>query len=509
MHYINGENLNIDKINEIIYSNKKIGLSEEAEDKIKRSRDTVERLIEKGEVIYGLNTGFGKFSTKKISHDKIIQLQENLIISHAAGTGDFLDDEIAKTMILLRLNALAKGHSGIRLSTLEKFIDIFNKDIIPLIPEQGSVGASGDLVPLAHMVLPILGKGKVKYKGEIVDSKIALQKEEIEPIKLASKEGLALINGTQMMAAIESLGIIKAKRLVLVADLALALSLEGLKGITEPFDDDIHKLRPHPGQQKSAENIRKLINGSRLMEDIDKTRVQDSYTLRCGPQIHGATRDSLTHVIEIVEREMNSVTDNPLIFPEREQVLSGGNFHGQPLALTSDYLKMAVSELGNVSERRTAKLVDSSLNNGLEMFLTKHGGLNSGYMIAQYTSASIVSENKVLAGPSSIDSIPTSANQEDHVSMGSISARNLYKICDNVAQILAIELITAAQAVDLRTDNPQRDLGNGTLMIYEKVRENVDFLEEDRILYPEMLKMKEVIESNKFIDELNDHLEIS
>lgn len=503
MYYINGENLNLDNINDIIFSNQKIKLTEKAKERILKSRKTVEKLIEKGEVIYGLNTGFGKFSTKKISADKIIKLQENLIISHAAGTGDPLDNNIVKTMILLRVNALAKGYSGIKLNTLNTLIKLFNKNIIPVIFEQGSVGASGDLIPLAHMVLPILGKGKVKYKGEVVDSISALKNEGIKPIKLDSKEGLALINGTQMMSAIESLSIIKAKRLADTADLALALSLEGLTGIKEPFDERIHQLRPHPGQIKSAENIRKLIKESNLMKDRDDNRVQDSYTLRCGPQIHGATRDSISHAIEIVEREINSVTDNPLIFPDDENVLSGGNFHGQPLALSSDYLGMAVSELGNVSERRTAKLVDSSLNNGLEMFLTKHGGLNSGYMIAQYTSASIVSENKILANPSSTDSIPTSANQEDHVSMGSISARNLYKICDNVSKILAIELLTAAQAVDLRTDNPKRDLGLGTYKIYKLIRDKVEFLGEDRILYPEIQTIKELIESNILISEIN------
>jgi len=509
LHYINGENLNIKMINDIIFSDQKIDLTDKAKERINKSRNTVEKLIEKGEVIYGLNTGFGKFSTKKISADKIIKLQENLIISHAAGTGEPLDDNIVKTMILLRVNALAKGYSGIKLNTLNTLIELFNNNIIPLVFEQGSVGASGDLIPLAHMVLPILGKGKVKYKGEIIDSITALKNEGIKPIKLDSKEGLALINGTQMMSAIESLSIIKAKRLANVADMALALSLEGLKGIREPFDKRIHQLRPHPGQIKSAENIRILVENSNLMEDRDDNRVQDSYTLRCGPQIHGATRDSISHAIEIVEREINSVTDNPLIFPDSENVLSGGNFHGQPLALSSDYLGMAVSEIGNVSERRTAKLVDSSLNNGLEMFLTKHGGLNSGYMIAQYTSASIVSENKILANPSSTDSIPTSANQEDHVSMGSISARNLYKICDNVANILAIELLTAAQAVDLRTDNPEDDLGIGTYKIYKLIRNNVKFLGEDRILYPEIKTIKKLIESNLFSNEINNMIDVT
>jgi len=508
LHYINGENLDVKKVSEIIFSNRKIRLSKKAENKVIKARETVERLIDKGKVIYGLNTGFGKFSTKKISADKILKLQENLIISHAAGTGDYLDDEVVKTMILLRLNALAKGHSGIRLSTLKKFIKMFNNEMIPLVPEQGSVGASGDLVPLAHMVLPLLGKGKVKYKGEIIDSSEALKKVDIEPLKLASKEGLALINGTQMMASVEVLSIIKAQKLIKTADIALALSLEGLKGITGAFDEDIHKLRPHPGQMDSAANIRALTKGSQLMEEIDNNRVQDSYTLRCGPQVHGASRDSLSHVIEIIEREMNSVTDNPLIFPDRNEVISGGNFHGQPLALSSDYLGTAISELGNVSERRTAKLIDSSLNNGLEMFLTEHGGLHSGYMIAQYTSASIVSENKILANPSSTDSIPTSANQEDHVSMGSISARNLYKICSNVAQILAIELITAAQAVDLRTDQPAEVMGEGTYLIYKKIRENVDYLDEDRILYPELLKIKEVIETGELLAALDNKFTI-
>jgi histidine ammonia-lyase len=395
--------------------------------------------------------------------------------------------------MLLRINNLARGHSGIKYKTLKLLIDMLNNGVIPWVPEQGSVGASGDLVPLAHMVLVMMGKGRAYYDNELVNGDKALEYADLKPVQLDSKEGLALINGTQMMGALGALAVFDSINLAFHADLALALSLEGLNGILDAYDEDIHKLRPHSGQKRVAANIRQITKGSKLAVYNHKERVQDAYTLRCAPQVHGASRDAIEHVENTITREINSVTDNPLIFPEKKKVLSGGNFHGQPLALTLDYLGMAVSELGNISERRTARMVDGSLNNGLEMFLTPHGGLNSGYMISQYTSASLVAENKVLANPSSTDSIPTSANQEDHVSMGSIGARKARQIVKNVENILAIELITAAQAVDMRTNSPLQKLGKGTKNIYQTIRERVPELKEDRVLYTEVKKIQNMV----------------
>ena len=493
MIILTGEDLNLDDIIAVARHKEKVKIADSAKKKIKQAREHVDRLVKKGEVVYGITTGFGKFSDKKISPGEVLKLQENLIKSHAVGTGDALSLEVVRAMILLRINNLAKGHSGIRLKVINKLVELLNNNVVPWVPEQGSVGASGDLVPLAHIVLVIMGEGKAYYKGELLAGDEALEKADIKKIDLVSKEGLALINGTQMMAALGSIALYDSQKLMEHADYAVALSLEGLNGITSAFDGDIHKLRPHPGQIKSAEVVRNLTKGSNLAVYEHENRVQDSYTLRCAPQVHGASRDAVNHVKDIINREINSVTDNPLLFPEKDKVISGGNFHGQPLALGLDYLAMAVSEVGNISERRVARLVDGSLNNGLEMFLTPHGGLNSGYMIAQYTAASIVAENKVLANPASTDSIPTSANQEDHVSMGSISGRKLRDIVENVETVLAIELIVAAQAVDLRTDSPLKDLGKGSKIIYKTIRERIDKLKEDRILYPEVEEMKNII----------------
>lgn len=494
MIILTGEDLNLDDIIAVARHKEKVKIADSAKKKIKQAREHVDQLVKKGEVVYGITTGFGKFSDKKISPGEVLKLQENLIKSHAVGTGDALPLEVVRAMILLRINNLAKGHSGIRLKVINKLVKLLNNNIVPWVPEQGSVGASGDLVPLAHIVLVIMGEGKAYYKGELLAGDKALEKADIKKIELVSKEGLALINGTQMMAALGSIALYDSQKLMEHADYALALSLEGLNGITSAFDSDIHNLRPHPGQIKSAEVVRNLTKGSNLAVYEHENRVQDSYTLRCAPQVHGASRDAVNHVKDIINREINSVTDNPLLFPEKDKVISGGNFHGQPLALGLDYLSMAVSEVGNISERRVARLVDGSLNNGLEMFLTPQGGLNSGYMIAQYTAASIVAENKVLANPASTDSIPTSANQEDHVSMGSISGRKLRDIVTNVEKVLAIELIVAAQAVDLRTDSPLKDLGEGSKIIYKVIREKIDKLKEDRILYPEVEEVKNIIQ---------------
>ncbi len=496
---LTGKDLTMEQVIKVVRKNEKVQFAAEAEEKIKKSRKMVEKLVKADKVVYGITTGFGRFSDHKISPDKIMQLQENLIKSHAAGTGDFLPQEVVRAMMLLRINALARGYSGIRLKTLNLLLNMLNKDIIPMVPEQGSVGASGDLVPLAHMVLAMLGKSKVCVKGEIIDAKAALTAHGLQPIILQSKEGLALINGTQMMGALGVLAVYDSYNLAFHADLSLSLSLEAMRGILAAFDEDIHRLRPHPGQKKVAENVREIIKGSKLALYEREDRVQDAYSLRCAPQVHGASRDAITHVAGIIEREMNSVTDNPLLFPEKNKVVSGGNFHGQPLAMGLDYLGIAVSELGDIAERRVARLIDSSLSNGLPMFLTEKGGLNSGYMIAQYNAASLVAENRVLANPGSTDSIPTSAGKEDHVSMGSISARKVRQIVKNCEQILAIELITACQGIDLISDKPEEELGKYSRKIYRAIRERVPVLQDDRILYPELNAVREIIHNRELL----------
>ncbi len=498
---LTGSDLTIEQVIRVVRGGERVELSDSTVKNINRAREMVDKLVEEEEIVYGVTTGFGRFSNRRICIDKIIELQENLIKSHAAGCGNPLPREVVKAMMLLRSNALAGGYSGIRLETLQLLLAMINQGVIPWVPEHGSVGASGDLIPLSHMVLVMLGKGKAYVDGELITGEQALVEKGLKPVRLGSKEGLALINGTQMMGGYGVLAVHDSNNLVIHADLALALSLEAMQGILAAFDPDIHKLRPHPGQIQSAKNIRQLTAGSQLALREQEGHIQDAYSLRCGPQVHGASRDALTHVNQIISRELNSVTDNPLFFPEQNKVLSGGNFHGQPLALGLDYLAIAVSELGNISERRTARMLDANLNNGLDMFLTRKGGLNSGYMIAQYTAASLVAENKVLASPASIDSIPTSANKEDHVSMGSISARKAREIISHVEQILAIELITACQGIDLRSASSSAGtkLGAGSRVIYQKVRELVPRLDEDRILYPELKEVKELVHSGELV----------
>ncbi len=499
---INGDNLTIQEVKSCAREREEVELTAEAEEKIVKSRKQVEDLIENKSVVYGITTGFGHFSDTKISPQEVLQLQENLIRSHSAGVGKAIPEEVVRAMMLLRLNALVKGYSGIRLSTINLLKNMLNCGIHPLIPSQGSVGASGDLVPLAHMSLVLMGEGKANFKGEELAGKEALAKCNLKPIQLLGKEGLALINGTQMMSAYGSLALADAINLMLHADISLTLTLEALKGLLDPFNNLVHEVRPHPGQQQVAKNVRKLVANSSLVLTKREDRVQDPYTLRCAPQVHGASYDSIKHVQEVIIREINSASDNPLLFAEAEEVISGGNFHGQPLALSLDYLALALAELGNISERRIARLVDGNLNFGLPMFLTEHGGLNSGHMIAQYTAASLVSENKLLANSASVDSITTSANQEDHVSMGSISARKVYQLVKNLTNILAIEFLTAAQAVDLRTANPQSDLGRGTAIVYKVIRDNIDYLGQDRVLAPDIAALAALIEQGTVVNSL-------
>ncbi|HAP36223.1 MAG TPA: histidine ammonia-lyase [Bacteroidetes bacterium] len=439
-------------------------------------------------MIYGVTTGFGEFANVRIPHDKIEQLQTNLIISHAAGAGDPLPPEVVRAMMILRINALAKGFSGIRPETVEFIVKFFNAGLIPVVPSQGSVGSSGDLVQLAHLVLSFMGKGKTIDNGKLTieNSKTVLKRHNLQPLTLTAKEGLALINGTQMMTSFAALIIHESLQLMKLADISCALSVEALKGTDTAFDERIHKLRPYKGQLASAANLRNLMNHSEIRESHrhNDDRVQDAYSLRCAPQVHGASRDALEYVASKVEIEINSANDNPLIFPNEKQHLEGGNFHGQPMALAMDFAAIALSELANISERRTERMVNGALSR-LPRFLTTNGGLNSGLMIAQYTAASLVSENKVLSHPASVDSIPTSANQEDHNSMGSIAAQKCWKVLKNVQTVIAIELMTAAQAIDFHS--PLK-CGKGTNAAYQTIRRSIPHLNEDRILHDDIQK---------------------
>jgi histidine ammonia-lyase len=482
--YLDGNSLTIEQVMQIAVRNIPVGLSPRAIRAIKASRRLIDSWVEKDRIIYGVTTGFGEFSNVKIDRADIELLQQNLVISHAAGAGDPLPPEVVRAMIVLRVNALAKGYSGIRLETVEMLIGFLNRGIIPVIPSQGSVGSSGDLVQLAHLVLTMMGRGKVLYRNEVMDANLALRKTGLQPVRLMAKEGLALINGTQMMTAYGALNIHEGKILAKHADIAAALSIDALKGSDRSYDERIHKLRPYPGQIGVASNIRKLMKGSEIRKShlSHHDKIQDAYSLRCIPQVHGASRDAIDYIYNIVSIEINSATDNPLIFTKEEDYLEGGNFHGQPVALAMDFLGIALAELANISERRIERMVNGSLS-GLPRFLTRNGGLHSGLMIAQYTAASLVSENKVLAHPASVDSIPTSANQEDHNSMGSISAQKARRILHNVQQVIAIELMVACQGIDFH--RPMK-CGKGSETAYRTVRRHIEHLETDRVMYDDI-----------------------
>lgn len=500
MFQINGKNLTVKNLFEIILKNKKISLSKESVGKIKKSRSLVDKWIKEDKVIYGITTGFGEFKDVKISHSEIKTLQKNLIISHSAGVGNYIPDVIVRSMILLRINSLANGHSGVRIELLNKLIEIFNKKIIPLIPSRGSVGSSGDLAPLSHLALSLFGLGNAK-DGNINDNKIytvkqLFEKYKIKPLELEAKEGLALINGTQYMNSYLAKCVYDSINLAKLFDIAGVMSLEALRGTDNAFNEKIQSVRPHKGQINSAYNFRKLIKGSQiLISHKNCGKVQDAYSLRCMPQVHGAVKDTINFVKDTTEREMNSVTDNPIIFPDDETYFEGGNFHGEPLALAADYLAIAMSELGNISERRVARLVDGNLSD-LPRFLTKNGGLNSGLMIAQYTAAALVSENKVLCHPASVDSIPTSANQEDHNSMGSISARKCYDVINNLKNIVAIEFLCAAQGIDFLS--PLKS-GTGIQFAFDFIRDYVPHISDDIIVSDYIAEMKRTIFDEKFI----------
>lgn len=495
---IDGQSLTIDLVMDVARFGHKVELAEEARQKVVKARKFVDEIVDAKKVVYGITTGFGKFSDVVISKEETKDLQRNLIISHSCGVGNPLSEEISRAIMLLRVNNLAKGHSGVQTQTIDTLIRMLNEGVSPIIPEKGSLGASGDLAPLSHMVLVMLGLGEATYKGERLSGAEAMERAGIPTIELTSKEGLALINGTQVMTAVGTVVAYEAIQLLKLSDISAALTVEALKGITDAYDPRLHQVRPHQGQIETAENMLRILADSKLTTRQGEIRVQDAYTLRCIPQIHGASKDAVKYVVDKINIEINAVTDNPILFPEDEVVFSGGNFHGQPMALPFDFLGIALSEVANVSERRIERLVNPQLS-GLPAFLTPHGGLHSGFMIAQYAAAALVSENKVLAHPASVDSIPSSANQEDHVSMGTIAARKARDILFNAQNVIAIELLSAAQAVDF---SDSTKLGKGTKVAYEIIRSQVAKIEEDRVMNIDFNKIYDIIKTNQIVNEV-------
>jgi len=493
---IDGKSLTIDEVIHVAAGGAKVRLSEEALAAVKKARDYVEKKLSEGAVIYGITTGFGKFSDTFITKEEARELQRNLIVSHACAMGGPLSKKVVRAAMLLRCNALAKGNSGISPETLCTLIEMLNKGVHPVIPEKGSLGASGDLAPLAHMVLPMIGEGEAEYKGRLMPGAEAMKKAGIPVIELAAKEGLALINGTPIMAAIGLCVLCDAMDLSKLADIAAALTAEALQGVTKAYDEKVHLIRHQRGQQTSADNLRRILSGSANAQRENPNKIQDPYSLRCVPQVHGASKDAINYVLEIVTRELNAVTDNPLIFPDEDEVITGGNFHGQPLALAFDFLKIALSEYADVSERRIERLVNPYLSEGLAPFLTKHGGVCSGFMIVQYSAASMVSENKIYAHPASVDSIPSSGNQEDHVSMGTTAARTAALVLDNAQKVLGIELFAASQAIWLRGE---KGLAKATRAAYDFIRKDVAPVDRDIVMHNELVKFDRMVKSGDIV----------
>lgn len=489
MNYkISPENVTIETLLEILSKGKQLSLSSESAGLISKCRHYLDNKLENStSPIYGITTGFGSLHNKTISKDQLNKLQENLVKSHACGTGAVVIDEIVRLMLLLKIIALSKGLSGVQVITVQRLIDLFNEGICPVVFEQGSLGASGDLAPLAHLILPVLGEGEVIYKGKRTKSKAILKKFGWSPIELQSKEGLALLNGTQFMSAYGVYIISLAERLSAFADIASIISLEAYDGRPDPFFESVHKIRPHKGQIETARIFRKLLKGSQLMAR-HKPHIQDPYSFRCIPQVHGASKDAIMHAKSVILTEINSVTDNPTIFPEEDLIVSGGNFHGQPLALIFDYLAIALSELGSISERRVYRLISGQRE--LPEFLVANPGLNSGFMIPQYTAASIVSQNKQLCTPTSVDSIPSSNEQEDHVSMGANGATRLLRVAENLERLIAIELFTAVQALEFR-----RPLRSSKYIeeIVAAYRKRVPFIKNDKLMYDEIARSIEFV----------------
>ncbi len=483
---LTGDHLALEDVVAVARRRFHVALSSEAAGRIEAARAVVERAVAEDRVVYGVTTGFGKFADVAIPHEKLGQLQLNLVRSHAAGVGDPLPVETVRALMLLRANCLAKGFSGVRLETLEKLLALLNADVLPVVPSQGSVGASGDLAPLAHLALALVGEGEAVFRGRRLPAAEALQEAGLAPATLAAKEGLALINGTQLTTAVGALALARLLALLPAADLVAGMTTDALKGTDAAFDPRIHAARPHPGQAASAANLRYLLNGSQIRESHrDCHAVQDAYALRCAPQVHGAVRDAAAHARRVVEIEMNAATDNPMVFagaePGRGELVSGGNFHAAPVALVFDHLAAAAADLASISERRTERLVNPALSADLPAFLVREGGLNSGLMMVHVTAAALVSECKANAFPASVDSIPTSAGKEDHVSMGPLAARKLERNVGMLETVLAIELLAAAQALDLR-----RPLASSPVLeeAHHRLRESVPFWEADRPAAP-------------------------
>ena len=501
---LSGEPLTLAEIEQVACERRAVSIDDATRHAIAANRELIERIVDAGETVYGVNTGFGKLSDVRISHENLAELQVNLVRSHAGGVGEPLSEQESRAMLLLRANVLAKGFSGVRPALLDTLVAMLNAGVHPVIPARGSVGASGDLAPLAHLALVVIGEGEAYYKGERISGAQAMQRAGIEPLKLAAKEGLALLNGTQAMNAVGSLALARALRAARLADLAGAMSLEALKGTPAAFDARIHRARPHAGQSAVAEHLLRLLEGSEIREShrTGDTRVQDAYCLRCMPQVHGAVRDVLAHVAAVLQVEAGSATDNPLVFPAKEsaepargEVISGGNFHGAPLSYAFDYASIALTDLAGITERRVDRLLNPDINEGLPAFLSPKAGLSSGFMIAQIVAAALVSECQVLAHPSSTGSIPTDGGKEDHVSMGMTGALKLRAIVEHVERVVAVELMCAAQALEFR--RPLR-AGRQVEQGYDAVRSLVPPLAEDRVLGPEIEKLAEAVRARRF-----------
>ncbi len=478
-----------------------VRLSPGALPRIQAARDVVERKVAGGETVYGVTTGFGSLANVRLQPDQAKALQLGLLRSHAVAVGPPLSEYETRAMLLLRAHVLALGHSGVRPSVVERLLALLNNSVLPIVPEQGSLGASGDLAPLAHLALPLVGEGEVSFQGDRMPAAMALERLSLEPMELEAKEGLALINGTQGMLAVGILAAARAGAVAKAADVAAAMTVEAILGTDAAFDERIMALRPHAGQAASASNLRRILQGSGIVASHQGSThlVQDAYSLRCAPQVHGATRDVLAYVVSVLETEMGSVSDNPLVFPDEDDVVSGGNFHGQPVSVALDALAASTVGLASVAERRLYRLLDPATNNGLPAFLVERSGLNSGFMIVQYTAASLVSECKSLAHPASSDSIPSSAGQEDHVSMGMIAARHAREIVQNAEQVVALEALAAAQALDLRERMTGEALAPGTAAARSAVREVVATLEEDRPLKADVDAAIELVEAGALV----------
>lgn len=490
-HYISAAHLSIERVGEIIKNHEKLALSDDARSRIIRCREYLDNKIAQTQTpVYGVTTGFGSLCNVSVGKDELSRLQINLMMSHACGTGDRVPNDIVKMMLLLKIQSLSYGFSGCKPDTVERLIDLFNNDIYPVVYMQGSLGASGDLVPLAHLSLPLVGLGEVEMNGEVISGAEMLERMQWKPITLASKEGLALLNGTQNMSAFAVWCLLESRRLSDWADRIGAMSLDAYCGLTSPFTEAVHRVRPHKGQLSTAARIKELLEGSEIIAQ-PKQYVQDPYSFRCIPQVHGASKDTIDYVASVIETEINSATDNPTVCPDDDLIISAGNFHGQPIALPMDFLAIAVSELANISERRIYKLVSGT--RGLPSFLVANPGVNSGFMITQYTAASIVSLNKSLCSPASVDSIPSSQGQEDHVSMGANAAIKLYKVVLNTRRVLAIELFNAAQALEFRF--PLKSSAP-IMALHEAYRKVVPFIVNDEVMYPHIRHSIEFLENN-------------